>query len=229
MSKRKYRQYTPGRTPGVKTIIRAIRETDLTEVDGRTRLRPGESREFNFDLQSSVRSYTQWKSLARQLACGACTLEVLEDGQPVLSTSEIVTSAGEVPLKAFQTHAVPASEEVPALKREREVLQSIAQPAEELRGAVPTQEGRPDPIFRIEGSVVEPVQPESTKADLPPESDPIPEVAKLGEPVMDLPVEVEVPKPIDLGRVSEILAPEQEIAPTDYSKVRRPRTKKEKK
>lgn len=248
MSKRKYRQYTPGRTPGVHSTITAVRDTDLTEVDGRTRLRPGESITFEFDLMAGVRSYTQWKSLARQLACGACTLEV----KRVAETAEQV--ATQAPAESVQVHAISPQEPTAEITRERDVVAAAkAKDSTILAQTIDPQDGQGDRVFTIQSpdlpaSDLSPTpQPkpvsipdaQEASAELPgPDaqvkpsimrSDPAPAtkpVLSLDQPGTEvITPEQTVPAVPAVPTAEATYAPEQS-APTDYSSIKRPRAKK---
>lgn len=247
MAKRKYRQYVPGRNPGVTTTITAIRDIDLSEVDGHTRLKPGESIVFDFDLSASVRSYTAWKNIMRQVDGGACTL-LLErvDEKEAAAATEPVAPA----------HEVPPTEITPELLREQAVIAKARLDSVKAPDAPAPQEGKQDPQFALTGELpgaeakpeqdrvqiklVESVDPsDAFQGGVDPASAAALEVeakaaeeatqAEVAAPIV-LPAAVEIP---DLTSptpepIKETYNPEAKANPSDYASMKRSRTKKAK-
>jgi hypothetical protein len=252
MAKRKYRQYIPGRTPGVHSIITAVRDTDLTEVDGKTRLKPGESITFDFDLMAGVRSYTQWKSLARQISGGACKLEVRRNRQCELEPDLALKPQPSV-------HAIPPQETTAELTREQEVIAAAkAKDSSIIAKTIDPQDGQHDPVFKIEagesgpGPAEAPAEagaaPPVTIADAKQAMDELPGPEIVTKPSIMYSAEPPAPMPKlvldESGSAPEVTAPEVTLSqapapapapydpsqapPTDYSQVKRTRSKKAK-
>lgn len=71
---RPYRRFIPGRGEQITTVVRALADADLTSIDGQTILQAGQTKVFPFDLQASLRTYEQRKTLNRLLGSRAIEL-----------------------------------------------------------------------------------------------------------------------------------------------------------
>ena len=58
--RRPYRTLTPGRgATGMKTLVTALKDVNLTPIDGKTLLKAGETKVYELNLQGMLRTYTQ--------------------------------------------------------------------------------------------------------------------------------------------------------------------------
>ena len=77
--RRPYRTLTPGRgTTGMITIVTAIKDANLTPIDGKTLLKAGETKVYELNLQGMLRTYTQRVSFNNLITGGFIKVEVTD-------------------------------------------------------------------------------------------------------------------------------------------------------
>ena len=169
MARSRFRRFIPGRGTG-RTIITAVKNTDLTAIDGSTVLKAGETKIYDFDLSSSLRTYLQRKTLNH------------------------LVDSGHIEMRRGPTTEEPVATEPPD---DPEESSESAEPEESSESAEPDEESSSEaegdsvvddtvPVSEEEGAeATDEQEPDTTEEETAPES-PAP-----SDPLASMPLETE--------------------------------------